>query len=171
MSGHHRQYKYIGPQRLLKPETMQTSRTAIRQPKDVMQWMRGESDHPTEITATFIVDVSGQLWIASQHSEHVVCARGQHVLSAGEITFSVEDDDPVVTAITNQSTGYCPEPGSWQVVENALEQVGISHPGCFTTAYIFRRCPACGEKNIVKEGWYYCGVCDQALPDQWNFDQ
>jgi transcription initiation factor TFIIIB Brf1 subunit/transcription initiation factor TFIIB len=33
----------------------------------------------------------------------------------------------------------------------------------------FRRCPACGERNIVKDDWFVCGVCGADLPTVWNF--
>ena len=31
-------------------------------------------------------------------------------------------------------------------------------------------CPNCGQRNIVKEGWFVCGVCGADLPATWNFD-
>ena len=80
-------------------------------------------------------------------SEHVACAAGGPVLSAGEITF---DDECNVPEISNQSTGFCPEPESWSTVERALDRVGIEHPGGFTIAVVFRLCPKCHERNIVK---------------------
>ena len=39
---------------------------------------------------------------------------------AGEITFTVRPGSISVTWVTNQSTGYCPEPASWPAVETAL---------------------------------------------------
>ncbi|BDA71358.1 hypothetical protein CAL7716_055240 [Calothrix sp. PCC 7716] len=58
---------------------------------------------------TVIIDVDEQLWIADRHSEHVQCARGQRVLSAGEITFTLASSNVLVSEVSNQSTGYCPE--------------------------------------------------------------
>jgi hypothetical protein len=42
------------------------------------------------------------------------------VLSAGEITFSRKGKSLVVSDVTNQSTGYCPEPKSWKAVKASL---------------------------------------------------
>jgi hypothetical protein len=28
----------------------------------------------------------------------------------------------------------------------------------------------CGQLNIVKDDWFYCGACDAALPSTWNID-
>ena len=72
--------------------------------------------------------------------------------------------------MTNQSTGYCPEPESWIAVEIALKHIGVKFPDGFTTEFLFRRCESCGQINIVKENWFVCSVCDAELPPQWNFD-
>ncbi len=63
--------------------------------------------------ATFIITLNEELLVAPRRSEHVACASGGPVLSAGEITF---DDNLVVIEVTNQSTGFCPEPESWASV-------------------------------------------------------
>lgn len=34
---------------------------------------------------------------------------------------------------------------------------------------VFRRCPACGQRNIVRDNDFTCALCDHALPAQWNF--
>jgi hypothetical protein len=74
-----------------------------------------------------------------------------------------------VVEITNQSTGYCPEPESWPAVAASLDRAGIAHPGRFTHEVIFRRCTSCGERSIVKDGWFACAVCGGELPALWNF--
>ena len=73
-----------------------------------------------------------------------------------------------VDAVTNQSTGYCPDPDCWPAVAAALDQAGVPHPGDFTDKVIFRRCPTCGERNLVRDGDYTCALCDGALPARWN---
>jgi mannose-6-phosphate isomerase-like protein (cupin superfamily) len=83
--------------------------------------------------------------------------------------FSDQRDAAVVEEVTNLSTGYCPEPESWPVVGDALDRLGVVHPGRFTTQVIFRRCPVCGERNVVKDGWFKCQVCGGELPRVWNF--
>jgi hypothetical protein len=94
---------------------------------------------------------------------------GSPVLSAGEMFFSSEGDEVFVEEVSNLSTGYCPEPESWAAVGEALDRIGVTHPGRFTTEIIFRLCPKCGERNVVKEGWLECQVCGGALPEVWNF--
>jgi len=75
-----------------------------------------------------------------------------------------------VERIDNQSTGYCPEPACWSAVGAALEQAGIDHPGRFTTELVFRLCTACGQRNVVRDEWFHCAVCDAELPLTWNFE-
>jgi hypothetical protein len=67
--------------------------------------------------------------------------------------------------VTNLSTGYCPEPSCWPAVAEALDVAMIRHDGSFTEAFHFRRCPACGERNVLKDGAI---ACDADLPLRWN---
>jgi hypothetical protein len=56
----------------------------------------------------------------------------------------------------------------------ALERAipdGVARPDYWTMEFTFRRCPKCEAINIVKEGFFFCGVCDAALPEEWNFGQ
>ena len=85
----------------------------------------------------------------------MACAGGREVLSAGELTAVVDDGDVRIIEVSNQSTGYCPEPESWPAVAKALDEAGILHPGRFTFEAVFRRCPACGERNLVKDDWFF----------------
>lgn len=71
--------------------------------------------------------------------------------------------------VSNQSTGFCPEPESWPAVAAALDRIGVRHPGRFTTEVVFRRCEKCGERNVVKDDWFACGLCGAELPMGWNF--
>jgi hypothetical protein len=71
-------------------------------------------------------------------------------------------------SVSNQSTGYCPEPESWPAVALALRAAGLNAPDGYSPALIFRRCLACSSKNIVKDGVFVCGVCESDLPEQWN---
>ena len=165
-------YHYVGTSEILAALPEESSRVCIRSAGDVLVWIH-ETEQPQEadgtVISTFIIDTAGQLWINDRRSEHVLCAAGGNVLSAGEITFDATS--ATVTAITNQSTGYCPEPASWSAVQKALNHAAILHPGDFTTSYIFRKCASCGTKNIIKDDWFYCGVCDAKLPETWNFDE
>ena len=165
-----RSYKYIGPDEL---RGSSSERHSITQPSDVLDWIahtRQTLEHGS-VTATFIVDTGGRLWVADRRSEHVACAAGQPVLSAGEMTFEVESRSVSVAAVSNQSLGYCPEPTSWPAVAAALENCGLPAPKFFTSAFTLRRCEVCGTKNVVKDGVFECGVCGSALPDVWNFER
>jgi hypothetical protein len=68
------------------------------------------------VIATFVIDASGTLKVADRRSEHVLCAGGVPVRSAGEVTFAIQADRVAVVAVSNQSTGYCPEPESWNAL-------------------------------------------------------
>jgi hypothetical protein len=165
-------YRYVGPPEIMAKVPERPVGTPILCPADVAQWAatsgqvlrRGEL-----LAATYVVDPPERFLIADRHSEHVACAAGGEVLAAGEVFFDLTGPQVSVVQITNQSTGYCPEPDSWGVVDRALRTIGLPHPAGFTMICIFRRCPACGTRNIVKDGWYYCDVCGQALPKVWNF--
>jgi len=109
--------------------------------------------------------------VADRHLEHIACSGGQPVLSAGEMFFASVSPSWEVVEVSNQSTGFCPEPESWPVVASALDRAGFKHPGQFTLAVTFRRCRACGERNVVKDEWFVCGVCGEDLPADWNFGE
>jgi len=64
------------------------------------------------LIVTFVIDQSGTLLVADRQSEHVACAGRQPVLSAGEMTFLVSGKVVEMAEVSNQSTGYCPEPES-----------------------------------------------------------
>jgi hypothetical protein len=118
---------------------------------------------------TFVVALDGVLRLAPRRSEHIALAGGQDVLAAGEMTFASTGARWRLAEVTNQSTGYCPDPDCWPVVARALDRAGVPHSGGFTDRIIFRRCPSCGERNIVKDNDFTCALCGSALPAEWNF--
>jgi hypothetical protein len=61
---------------------------------------------------TFVIDLGGALRLAPRRGEHVACADGAPVLSAGEITFLRDQDRWTVSEVSNPSTGCCPDPAS-----------------------------------------------------------
>ena len=139
---------------------------------DLEKWLREtdqEMDDEGRMWVTFVVDRKETLRVAPRRSEHVACAEGGPVLAAGEMAFDWNEDMVEVVEVTNQSTGYCPEPASWPMVASALDRIGIRHPGEYTVAMEFRRCPECRERNLVKDGWFVCGGCGEDLPEEWNF--
>jgi hypothetical protein len=163
-----RVYRYVGPASVLAAVRAGGEGRRIGSPADLAAWLAASGDEAGE-PRTFVVDVAGFLRLAPRRSEHVACAGGAEVLGAGEIAFGRAGERWAVAGISNQSTGYCPDPDSWPAVAAALDRAGVAHPGEFTDPVVFRRCPACGERNLVKDGDFVCAVCGGELPPGWNF--
>jgi hypothetical protein len=165
-------YQYVGPVEIKERVTHAAAGPRIESVMDVAAWIRSTGQKPNAegcVAVTFVIDEDGFLRVGDRGAEHIACSGGKPVLSAGEMFFLVTRDEPKVAEVSNQSTGFCPEPTSWPVVAEALDRIGIRHPGRFTHEIVFRRCPSCEERNIVKDGWYSCGVCSAELPAEWNF--
>jgi hypothetical protein len=166
-----RLYRYVGPKQIAERAPDAPAGTPIRSPADVLAWVAASGQQPGPaglLIATFVIDQHGTLLVADRHSEHVACAGGQPVLSAGEITFRIARESVEVAEVSNQSTGYCPEPESWPAVELALAAAGFSGPGGFTPCCTFRTCTHCGQKNLVKNGIFECQACGTELPAHYN---
>ena len=173
-----RRYRYVGPAEI-RDQAVAVDTVAVDSADTLARWLaepkrtepkrterkRAELTEPV----TFVVLLGGGLMLAPRRSEHVALARGQDVLAAGEMTFGPTGSRWRVVEVTNQSTGYCPDPDCWPAVRTALDQLGIRHPGDFTEKVVFRLCPSCGERNIVRDGDFTCALCDSGLPSRWNF--
>lgn len=163
-----RSYRYVGPQAIADRSPQQPAGKPIRSPDDVREWV-GETGQELVgdcVIATFVVDLSGVLRVADRRSEHVACAGGQEVLAAGEMTFVI-GKTVGVDEVSNQSTGYCPEPESWPAVAQALQSAGLAAPAGYSHGCIFRRC-GCGNVTLVKSGVFECGICGSELPAKYN---
>ncbi len=158
-----RAYKYVGTPEKIRPGQLGVK---IQTVSDIAKV--GFDIHIAATTFTFTVDVEDIFRLAPRRSEHVNCAGGKPVLSAGEISLEQRNGLIQATAISNHSTGYCPEADSWSAVQRALNRLGIVHSGLFTTALLFRRCPACNQINIIKDQWFHCDVCDAKIPREPN---
>ncbi|WP_254507530.1 hypothetical protein [Anatilimnocola floriformis] len=175
-----RLYYYVGPADLARLATAESPRQSLGSAASALQlWRqyfpsfkpgRHNAGSADSLTVTFVVQGAAIL-VADRHSEHIACARGEPVNSAGELTLALNKHGQplVITEISNQSTGFCPEPASWFAVQHALQSTGIQHPQNFTNALIFRRCPSCRATNVVKDHWLHCEVCGAELPAEWNF--
>ena len=167
-----RPYVYVGP-----PEIKQRSKRGdhcrkVASVEDVLGWTNAllpKGQTRSTVPATFIIDTHEELWIADRHLEHVACAAGQAVLAAGEIFFERHGKHVGIEEITNQSTGYCPEPDCWGIVARVVDRAGICRPMFFTAAFTFRRCDRCGTTNVVKENVFECAVCLAPLSRVWNY--
>ena len=165
-------YPYVGPAEIKARVAGRPAGTSIASSADILAWARGGDQRPGTdglVAATFVIDASGDLLLADRRWEHVAGASGGPVLSAGEMFFSVQGDSLDVAEVSNQSTGFCPEPESWPAVAAALDRIGVAHPRQFTVEIVFSRCEGCGERNVVRDGWFVCGVCGAGLPRAWNF--
>jgi hypothetical protein len=163
-------YPYVGPAAVLERVRERTPGFAVRTLAELRAWMRARgAGRGGALTVTFVLDQAGVLRLDDRRSEHVACAGGGPVRSAGEMTFALSGQEVRLVAASNQSTGFCPESESWIEVQGALDQLGLPHPGRFTAAFQFRRCPACGQINLVKDEVFSCDACDEDLPRAWNF--
>ena len=166
-------YRYVGPKKIADRAPPAPAGVLVESQEDVRRWIR-QTDQELNaagcVTATFVIDESGGARIADPAEANLACQGGRPVRSAGEVTFSVKPSGISVTWVTNQSTGYCPEPDSWTAVEAALARADIAAPEGFSLEFLFRRCPRCGSINIIKDGIFECGVCSTSLPEEWNLD-
>lgn len=163
-----REYRYVGPESLAEQATASIERLQPQSEHEIRRWMLERA--AATITLTFVVDRSGALWLSGRGTEHVACARGAPVLGAGELVLQVCKLGVDVISVTNQSTGYCPEPSCWPAVRTALERAGLQTPPSFAHEFDFRRCTTCGTINVLKSGYPECPVCDADLPAEWNLD-
>ncbi|WP_338865351.1 hypothetical protein [Myxococcus stipitatus] len=160
-------YPYAGPEEIRRRSTVAPPGTLIRALPDLETWL---SAHPDALIegATYVVDLRACLKLAPRRSEHVACAGGEDVLAAGEMGFAARARGARVFAISNLSTGYCPDVSCWNAVVESLARAGLSAPPAFNPAALFRRCPVCAETTLVKEQWFVCTFCDADLPIDWN---
>ena len=166
-----RAYRYIGPPEIMQRSKRGSDSAYITNMADAFRWAAAflpAGCTRGSVPATFIIDTDAHLWIADRHSEHVACADGKDVLAAGEMFFEIVGGNIHVAEITNQSTGYCPEPNCWEIVAQVLDQVGLLRPTGFTAVFLFRRCNACGATNLIKDDWFECDVCGAPLSHEWN---
>lgn len=166
-----RLYRYVGPKSIADRVSVSLGGSPVRSSADVLGWVRRSGQKPDAggcVIAAFVVDDSGVLLVADRRSEHVACAGGRRVQSAGEITFEIDGQSVGVAGVSNQSTGYCPEPESWPAVAAALSAAGLPPPTGFDPACVFRRCVGCGSLTLIKEGVFECGVCGAELPAAYN---
>jgi hypothetical protein len=165
-------YRYVGPDDIRIRAAQAQAGMKIDSAHALKVWLNQTRQEPNPVgqfVLTFVIDERGLLRVADRGSEHVACAGGGLVHSAGEMFLVLTTQGLRVEELSNQSTGYCPEPESWPAVATALDQIGLPHPGRFTLEIVFRRCPACRERSIVKDGWFVCGLCGADLTAVWNF--
>ncbi|MEV7683445.1 hypothetical protein AB0O64_33625 [Streptomyces sp. NPDC088341] len=170
MSALGRGYRYVGPADVKAAVRPGSDGSRIRSAADFDGWIAERPAAELAEPFTFVVDTDGVLRLAPRRSEHVACAGGGSVLSAGEIGFVREAGRWVVGEVSNHSTGYCPDVTSWSAVAQALDRAELGRPSGFTHGVVFRACPDCQERNIVREDDFVCVFCGSDLPEAWNMD-
>ena len=163
-----RPYKYVGPRRLADLAMSDIERAEPKSEAEFALWLSANYNEAA-VTLTYVVTRGGALRVSDRHSEHVACARGEAVLGAGELSLLVDGDAVEVESVTNQSTGYCPEPDCFPEVAAALAGAGLVPPAGFSHEFLFRRCTSCLGINLVKDGDFECATCGVELPRRWNF--
>jgi len=165
-----RVYSYVGPADIAAAVAASPAGVALTDLSVLAQWHAAQPSDERDEPFTYVVGLDRVLRAAPRRSEHVACAGGSPVLAAGEIAFTSRAGLWSIGHVSNQSTGYCPDAACWPSVAAALDRLGVAHPGAFTTEILFRRCPACGEVNVVRDGDLVCVFCDAELPAAWNID-
>ncbi len=165
-----RRYRYVGPPEVLAALRPGSEGRLIGSPGDFAAWLATCGEDELAEPFTFVIGLDGTLRLAPRRSEHVACAAGAPVLSAGEISFLHDQGHWIAGEVSSQSAGYCPDPASRPAVSDALDRAGLEHPGRFTHPVIFRRCPRCQERNLVKDDCFACVICGAELPRTWNID-
>lgn len=98
-----RRYAYVGPSAVREANKNAPHGLAIESADDLRPHAAGEP-------LTFVVDAGGTLRVATRRSEHVACAGGGEVLSAGELTAVVERGVVRVVEVSNLSPGTARSP-------------------------------------------------------------
>ncbi|WP_338767234.1 hypothetical protein WAF17_05420 [Bernardetia sp. ABR2-2B] len=166
-------YSYVGSQEVFDSVDLKFTGYKISKSEDILNWIKKTAQEliNDSVIATFIINENHELLINDRHSEHVQCAGGKNVISAGEISFLIEGKDKIsISEISNQSTGYCPKPESWKFVNEVLSKLEIEYPNYFTVDFDFRFCTNCQTINLIKEHIFECQVCGNDLDSEWNFD-
>jgi hypothetical protein len=108
-----KRYPYAGPHAILRRSLKGPAGVPVCSVADLEDWLHRTGSKPNRLgqfVLTFVIDEAALLRVADRGSEHVACAGGGPVLSAGELFIVCASDGPCVVEVSNQSVGYCPEP-------------------------------------------------------------
>lgn len=108
MSVRGRSYRYVGPVDLKAAVLPGRGGRRIGSAADFGSWVAERSAAELVEPFTVVVGTDAALRLAPRRSEHVACADGEAVLSAGEIGFTREAARSVVVDVSNHSTGVLP---------------------------------------------------------------
>jgi hypothetical protein len=167
-------YSFVGPPQIRMSADFETPRHEVKNAAALLQWARqmdGAIKGLRDFVFTYVVLPEQRLFVADRRSEHVACARGDAVLTAGELFVSLVNGRLQVDGASNLSTGYCPEPGSWRALQLALEGTDLGSLEGFEPSFEFRRCEWCEQNCLIKDEVFECPGCNVELPQHWNFAQ
>jgi hypothetical protein len=162
-----RLYNFVGPRRVVELAHAPIARCEPADAQELRRWLLDQR-MGSPVALTYVVTLRRRLCVAPREAEHVACARAMPVLAAGEVTVAMARDAVRVLSLTNQSSGYCPEPSCFEAVTLALDALGILAPTSFEHEFIFRRCPTCWTIVVVKDDDFTCPSCETTLPPAWN---
>src|SRR5262245_15173431 len=80
-------YRYVGPSEIRQRNVGKPVGLRVASAKALTEWLQATGQEMSAegvVGVTFVVDEEGWLRVADRHSEHVACAGGGPVLSAGE---------------------------------------------------------------------------------------
>lgn len=127
-----RRYRYVGPAEL-RDRVTAVDAVAVDSAASLDEWLARRYRRDLAEPVTFVVALDDVLRLAPRRSEHIALAGGRDVLAAGEMAFASAGIGWRVAEVTNQSTGYCPDPDCWPAVAKALDRLG------FTTSWRLHR--------------------------------
>ncbi|MFF7777247.1 hypothetical protein ACFZCG_22815 [Streptomyces tanashiensis] len=104
MSARGRSYHYVGPVELKATVRPDGGGCPISSAAEFVGWIAERSASELAEPFTFVVGTDGVLRLAPRRSEHVACAGGAVVLSAGEISFVREADRWTVSEVSFHGT-------------------------------------------------------------------
>ena len=147
-----RSYRYVGPNEIVARVTETCGGSIVDTVEELVNSLRSMDDYQNgeSLTVTFVIGLDRRLRVANRRSEHVMCASGHAVLGAGEMTFLCDGKAVFVERVTNQSTGYCPEPESWQSVAHALDEIPVDRPDFFGPAFVTNLSSAATVANLSR---------------------
>ena len=162
-------FHYVGPAAIRASCEGNPAGRVIENAESLRAWLANlqREDRDADGWATYTIGTDGLLRLAHRRTEHVACAGAGEVLAAGEVQF---DPSGEVVWLSNNSTGFCPDLSSFEAVSATFSAAGLSPPPAFDHAVVFRRCRACGERSVIKDDDFRCGVCEAPVSRVWNFD-
>ncbi len=102
---------------------------------------------------SYVVNLRLEFLVGGSTEEHVEIAKGEPVLSAGEVYFEIHSPGKwEISYINNRSYGYLPHPNSYKWIKESLYSSGIKLPEHFTEVF-----PKEGynSDNILRLHMYY----------------